>query len=101
MLHMDKKAPEGTVVLQLNDHQRQFYMLKPEIEQMACPTAALGEAPRCSGTGCIPCYVAHLESIHNPDDTKLEVERILTKWQAILAPYRFAPLDPPDPFHQD
>jgi len=94
MLYQDKNAPEATVVLKLTGQQRRFYLLQPEIEQMACPTAAFGEPPSCSGTGCIPCYVAHLEPIHNPDDSKLEVERILAKWQAILAPYRHGPSYP-------
>jgi len=75
MLYMDTKAPEGPAIMKLNDHPRQYYMLKPEVEQMACPNAAFGEPPRRSGSGCLPCYVAHLESIHNPDDSRLEVEK--------------------------
>ena len=66
--------------------QMDYFLLKPDIDNMRCPGANFGEAPSCSGSGCIPCYQGHLSKLHPQDEVHGMIHQMILKWQGLLGP---------------
>jgi len=103
MLHMSKDLPveaKGTE-LRVPDSELGVYLLKPEVDHLRCPAGSFTSGPTCSGSGCLPCFYGHLSKLHPEDESMASIERIISRWRGILAPFLAVHAHrAEDPFHQ-